>query len=117
MADGEFDWLPGAGGAAWTLREAAPCDACVTRYDQEHFLTYARLIDAARFGIDWREAASEILLCNVEQAPERTRRCWQSHLARAHWTVRDSVRKSVVKAKSVSVSVELGGRRMLNKKN
>src|SRR3546814_5107818 len=71
MADGEFDWLPGAGGAAWTLREAAPCDACVTRYDQEHFLTYARLIDAERFGIDWREAASEILLCNVEQDPER----------------------------------------------
>src|SRR3546814_1668431 len=67
MADGEFDWLPGAGGAAWTLREAAPCDACVTRYDQEHFLTYARLIDAERFGIDRREAASEILLCNVEQ--------------------------------------------------
>src|SRR3546814_17186734 len=89
MADGEFDWLPGAGGAAWTLREAAPCDACVTRYDQEHFLTYARLIDAERFGIDWREAASEILLCNVEQDPARTRRCWQSHLARPHWIVRD----------------------------
>src|SRR3546814_18481386 len=79
MADGEFDWLPGAGGAAWTLREAAPCDACVTRYDQEHFLTYARLIDAQRFGNNRREADSQIPRFNVGKAPNRTTHCWQEH--------------------------------------
>lgn len=71
-----------------TVRAVAPDSDMITSYDQEHFLTYARLIDAERSGVEWREAATEILRCNVEQDPERTHRCWKSHLARAHWLVK-----------------------------
>lgn len=71
----------------FAVRRLAPMENMITRYDREHFLTYARLIDAEQAGTDWREAASAILLCNVDRNPEGTLRCWQSHLARAYWVV------------------------------
>jgi hypothetical protein len=71
----------------WLVHEAAPSVERITLYDQCHFLTYARLLDAERAGLNWREAATDILLCDVQQDPESTRRCWQSHLTRAHWVV------------------------------
>lgn len=73
--------------ATLAIRVRAPETAGLTDYDVSHFLTYARLIDAERAGTDWREAASTILLCDVEGHPEATRQCWQTHLARAHWVV------------------------------
>ena len=69
----------------------APNESGLTIYDESHFLTYARLIDAERAGVRWREAASEILLCDVEGDPAGSRRCWETHLARAHWVVNGPV--------------------------
>lgn len=68
-----------------TILFEPPAEADITGYDREHFLTYARLIDAERAGQDWKVAASEILLCDVEADPEKTQHCWRSHLERAHW--------------------------------
>ncbi|SLK08782.1 hypothetical protein [Novosphingobium mathurense] len=78
-------------GAAITILTEAPDGGPITEYDVSHFLTYARLIDAERAGTDWREAASEILLCAVEDDPAGSRRCWESHLARAHGVVKGPV--------------------------
>lgn len=79
--------MNGNDASAVIILAQAPDTATLTDYDLSHFLTYARLIDAERARVDWRKAASEILLCDVEQDPDGTLRCWQSHLARAHWVV------------------------------
>lgn len=90
MAEWEFDDPALTYSMRGTIHELAPVVERITIYDQCHFLTYARLIDAERAGTDWREAASKILLCAVEGNPDGSRRCWQSHLARAHWIVNGS---------------------------
>lgn len=69
------------------VRRLAPNSSFPTRYDQQHFLTYARLLNAERAGVDWRLAAASILLCDGERDPDGSRQCWESHLARAHWVV------------------------------
>lgn len=63
----------------------APTDNCVTLYDQTHFLTYARIRDAERDRVDWREGAHVILGQDIDQDEIGAYRCWTSHLARAHW--------------------------------
>lgn len=57
----------------------------ITAYDQQHFVTYARLLDAEDADADWREAARIILRLDPEQDPEHARQCWQRHLERAQW--------------------------------
>jgi hypothetical protein len=57
----------------------------VTPYDERHFLTYARLLDADAADASWREVARVVLLLDPDNAPEHAHRCWESHLARAKW--------------------------------
>jgi hypothetical protein len=52
-------------------------------------VTYLRLLDADAAGADWREVAKLVLHIDPERDPERARRTWTSHLARAKW-MRDS---------------------------
>ena len=47
----------------------APSDSALTPYDQEHAVTYMRLLDP-------------------EREPDRARRAFDSHLARARWMTR-----------------------------
>jgi hypothetical protein len=54
-------------------------------YDQNHLSSYIRLLDAEAEGADWREAVSIIFGIDPEKEPERARRVYDSHLARAHW--------------------------------
>src|SRR3546814_19334300 len=85
MTESHFEWLPlVADAAAWTLRETAPDGDRITLYDQEHFLPYARLIDADQLGHQWREGASEILICDVELEHERPHSSWEMQRPRAH---------------------------------
>jgi len=63
----------------------APCAAEITRYDQEHFVTYARLLDAEADRADWRDVVRLVLRRNPDADPARSRKCWQSHLERARW--------------------------------
>ncbi|TIM19959.1 MAG: DUF2285 domain-containing protein, partial [Mesorhizobium sp.] len=44
-----------------------------------------RLFDAARDGADWREAVEIIFGFDVDAHPERAKRIYDSHLARARW--------------------------------
>ena len=57
----------------------------VTPYDERHFLTYARLLDADVVNADWREVARVVLLQDPNRDLEGAYRCWQTHLARANW--------------------------------
>jgi hypothetical protein len=67
------------------VTDEAPAADSLTPYDQEHLVTYLRLLDAETDGADWREAARIILHIDPTHSPDRARRSWESHLSRAHW--------------------------------
>ena len=63
----------------------APTDPALTGYDQEHLVTYLRLLDADTEGADWREVARIVLHIDPDREPDRARYAFDSHLARAKW--------------------------------
>ena len=67
------------------IADAAPTDSTLTHYDERHLITYLRLLDADAEGVDWREVAKIVLKINTDREPERARRAYDSHLARAKW--------------------------------
>lgn len=67
------------------VEDAAPTADIITPYDEQHYITYLRLLDAKADGADWTEVARIVLLRDPIAEPDRTRRCWESHLARAQW--------------------------------
>ncbi|WP_316396955.1 DUF2285 domain-containing protein [Bradyrhizobium sp. 33ap4] len=67
------------------VADVAPDDPIVTPYDQQHVVTYMRLLQAESEGADWREVARLVLHIDPERQPGRARDAYQSHLARAKW--------------------------------
>ncbi|MGJ4928621.1 DNA -binding domain-containing protein [Bradyrhizobium sp. HKCCYLS2038] len=67
------------------VADLAPDDQTLTGYDEQHFVTYLRLLDAAAEGADWREVSRIVLHRDPEAEPDRTRWAYDSHLARARW--------------------------------
>lgn len=65
--------------------DIAPTADMLTPYDEQYFITYLRLLDADADSADWTEVARIVLMRDPVNEPDRTRRCWQSHLARAKW--------------------------------
>jgi Uncharacterized conserved protein (DUF2285) len=75
------------------LANTAPADTVLTRYDEEHMITYLRLLDADADGADWREVAQIVLHIDPEREPARARRAFDSHLARAKWMTEHGYRQ------------------------
>jgi T6SS, Transcription factor, DNA binding domain len=67
------------------VADTAPDAETLTRYDEEHLVTYLRLLDAEADGADWTEATRLVLHIDASREPARARRAWESHLARAKW--------------------------------
>ena len=67
------------------VADGAPEANVLTGYDEEHLVTYLRLLDADAEGADWTEAARIVLHIDPSREPARARRAWESHLARARW--------------------------------
>jgi hypothetical protein len=74
------------------VADQAPETDVLTGYDRDHFVTYLRLLDADAEGADWTEVARLVLHIDPAQEPERARRAWESHLARAKWMVEHGYR-------------------------
>ena len=74
------------------VADTAPVEAVLTGYDEEHLITYLRLLDADAEGADWREVAKIVLQIDPDREPERARRAWESHLARAKWMTESGYR-------------------------
>lgn len=74
------------------VSESAPTELVLTAYDEEHLITYLRLLDADEEGADWKEVARIVLHINPEADPERARRTFESHLARAKWMTESGYR-------------------------
>jgi hypothetical protein len=67
------------------VEDVAPTAAILTGYDEQHVVTYLRLLDADAEGADWQEVARIVLHIDPTHEPELARRAWESHLARARW--------------------------------
>jgi hypothetical protein len=69
------------------VSDLAPSDRILTAYDEQHLITYLRLLDAEADGADWREVAKIVLHIDAAREHDRARKAWQTHLARAHWMI------------------------------
>ncbi|MCA6102100.1 MULTISPECIES: DUF2285 domain-containing protein [Bradyrhizobium] len=67
------------------VADVAPKESVLTVYDEQHVITYIRLLQAEGEGADWREVARIVLHIDPECEPDRARNAYQSHLARAKW--------------------------------
>jgi len=67
------------------VADVAPSAPTLTAYDQEHLVTYLRLLDGDAEGADWREIARIVLHIDPDREPGRARNAFASHLARAKW--------------------------------
>lgn len=65
--------------------DLAPTTGILTGYDERHAVTYLRLLDADAEGADWKEVAKIVLHIDPAREPDRARRAWETHLARARW--------------------------------
>ena len=43
------------------IADLAPADSALTAYDEEHLVTYLRILDAHEEGADWRDVARIVL--------------------------------------------------------
>ena len=67
------------------VADIAPTDTILTVYDEEHIITYLRMLDADAEGANWREVAQLVLHIDPELEPDRARRAFDTHLTRAKW--------------------------------
>jgi hypothetical protein len=72
--------------------DMAPDEPALTPYDEQHAVTYARLLDAEADNADWREVARIVLRIDPVSEPARARNAYESHLARAKWVARHGYR-------------------------
>ncbi|WP_439399813.1 DUF2285 domain-containing protein [Bradyrhizobium sp. PMVTL-01] len=67
------------------VADLAPSGPDLTVYDEAHWITYLRLLDADADGADWREVVRIVLKIDPDHDPYRARRAFDSHLTRAKW--------------------------------
>ncbi len=70
------------------VADLAPEGDELTVYDEEHTVTYIRMLDAEMASADWREVARIVLHIDPEAEADRARRAFDSHLSRAKWISR-----------------------------
>jgi len=68
-----------------SVADTAPIEPVLTAYDEQHLVTYLRLLDAAAAGADWQEVSRLVLRIDPSREPDRAQRAWETHLARARW--------------------------------
>jgi hypothetical protein len=57
------------------VADLAPTEPLLTPYDQEHAITYMRMLDADAEGADWRAVSQIVLHIDPDQDVERARWC------------------------------------------
>lgn len=80
------------------VADEVPWSDDITPYDEEHLITYMRLLDADAEGANWTEVARIVLHRDPSGETKRTRRCWEAHLARARWMTTRGYRKLLEQA-------------------
>jgi hypothetical protein len=67
------------------VADTAPNDAMLTVHDEEHIITYLRMLDTTARGANWKEVARIVLHIDPDREPARARNAFESHLARVKW--------------------------------
>ena len=75
------------------VADLAPVEQTLTPYDEQHAITYVRLLDAEKANADWQEVSRIVLHIDPVAEPRRARRAYDSHLARAKWVARHGYRQ------------------------
>jgi len=78
--------------------DLAPSIDVITAYDEQHFVTYLRLLDAKAEDADWKEVARIVLHRDPASDETLTRRYWQSHLERAQWLSQEGYKQILEQA-------------------
>ena len=78
-----------------SFQDEPPVSETLTPYDREHMVLYMRLLDSARDSADWREAVQILFGLDPASDPERCRRIYDTHLARARWMTEHGYRELV----------------------
>ena len=60
------------------VSDSAPSAGVLTSYDEQHLVTYLRLLDADAEGADWREVALIVLHIDPAREPDPSRRASDS---------------------------------------
>jgi hypothetical protein len=74
------------------FQDQPPQTLRVSGYDERHFVTYLRLLDAAKENACWREVVNVVFGIDPEMEPERAKMVHDSHLARARWMTESGYR-------------------------
>ena len=74
------------------VADTAPDEPTLTPYDEQHAVTYARLLDAEKDYADWREVARIVLQIDPDPILIVLAVLIDSHLARAKWVARHGYR-------------------------
>jgi hypothetical protein len=83
---------------------APPQSDSITAYDESHFVTYLRLLDANAEGADWREAVQIIFEIDPSVEPDRARQVHDNHLKRAKWMTETGYRLLLEKHREQMIS-------------
>ena len=78
--------------------DCPPASDQVSAYDERHFSTYLRLLDASDEGAAWPEVALIVFGIDAAVEPTRARLVHESHLARARWMTSHGYRHLLDKA-------------------
>ncbi len=81
------------------VADYVPWSESITPYDEQHFVTYVRLLDAEAENADWQEMARIVLHRDPIAEPDRSWRCWKEHLKRAKWMTEHGYRKLLTEAR------------------
>jgi hypothetical protein len=68
-----------------TFLDEPPAGDALTPYDREHLKIYLRLLDAEADGAGWTEIVALLFGLDPSKEPERAKRVYSSHMARARW--------------------------------
>jgi hypothetical protein len=68
-----------------TLQIEIPWADYITAYDEAHFVTYIRVLDANAAGASLHQIASVILGIDPQTDPDKAMRAASNHLRRAQW--------------------------------
>lgn len=74
------------------FQDCPPQEQRVTAYDERHFVTYLRLLEAARERADWREVVNVVFGLDPDREPARAQKVHETHLARARWMTQSGYR-------------------------
>jgi Uncharacterized conserved protein (DUF2285) len=67
------------------IADNVPWSDAITPYDEAHFVTYLRLLDASAAGVSDEEMCRVVLQIDPAKEAQRAASALKSHLVRARW--------------------------------